>query len=116
MNSRPASIMMRETNASREARSSQPNDSSSLSNPDVGNEDEDEVQYITGVKLTLVVLAVIGVALLIMLDMSIIATVRELRLNQVFHVHSRFKTRQPLISRATFTLLPVSVGMEARTY
>ncbi|KAJ5536558.1 MFS general substrate transporter [Penicillium frequentans] len=74
MNSRPASIMMRETNASREARSSQPNDSSSLSNPDVGNEDEDEVQYITGVKLTLVVLAVIGVALLIMLDMSIIAT------------------------------------------
>ncbi|KAJ5785989.1 MFS general substrate transporter [Penicillium pulvis] len=74
MNSRPASIMMRETNVSREARSSQPNDSSSLSNPDVGNEDEDEVQYITGVELTLVILAVIGVALLIMLDMSIIAT------------------------------------------
>ncbi|KAJ5913206.1 MFS general substrate transporter [Penicillium tannophilum] len=80
MNPRPASILMRETNVSREARSSQPNNSS-LSNPDVGNEDEDEVQYITGIKLTLVLLAVIGIALLIMLDMSIIATVRGLLLS-----------------------------------
>lgn len=78
MTSRPASILLRETNVSREARSSQPNDSSSQNNPALDNEDEDEdeVQYITGVKLTLVILAVIGVALLIMLDMSIIATVR----------------------------------------
>lgn len=80
--------MMRETNVSREARSSQPNDNSSLSNPDVGNEDEDEVQYITGIKLTLVLLAVIGIALLIMLDMSIIATVRGLPLKYVMWTHA----------------------------
>lgn len=80
MTSRPDSILMRETNVSREARSSQPNDSNGQRNPAVDDRDEDEVedevQYITGVKLTLVICAVIGIALLIMLDMSIIATVR----------------------------------------
>jgi hypothetical protein len=77
MNSRPAAILMRETNFSRNARNLQPKDSSSQSNPAVDDEDEAEVQYITGVRLALVILAVIGAALLVMLDMSIVATVRE---------------------------------------
>ncbi|KAJ5672711.1 MFS general substrate transporter [Penicillium longicatenatum] len=74
MNSRPASILMRETNVSRKARNFQPKDSSSQGNPAVDDEDEVEVQYITGVKLALIILAVIGAALLVMFDMSIIAT------------------------------------------
>ncbi|RAL09040.1 MFS general substrate transporter [Aspergillus homomorphus CBS 101889] len=76
MNSRPDSI--RETNVSREARSSRPNNnnnnSSSQGNPAVGNEDEVEHEYLSGVKLALVIIAVIAIALLVMLDMSIIAT------------------------------------------
>ncbi|KAI3008978.1 MFS general substrate transporter [Aspergillus phoenicis ATCC 13157] len=72
MNSRSDSI--RETNVSREARSSQPNDNSSQGNPAVRNEDEVELEYLSGVNLALVILAVIAIALLVMLDMSIIAT------------------------------------------
>lgn len=38
---------------------------------------EGEVQYVTGIKLGVILLGVIVIAMLIMLDMSIIATVRE---------------------------------------
>ncbi|KAL3264037.1 hypothetical protein ABHI18_001178 [Aspergillus niger] len=70
MNSRSDSIR----EVSREARSSQPNDNSSQGKPAVGNEDEVELEYLSGVNLALVILAVIAIALLVMLDMSIIAT------------------------------------------
>ena len=76
MNSRSDSIR----EVSREARSSQPNDNSSQGKPAVGNEDEVELEYLSGVNLALVILAVIAIALLVMLDMSIIATVSGLPL------------------------------------
>ncbi|KAJ5712523.1 MFS general substrate transporter [Penicillium malachiteum] len=63
-----------ETNVLRDAESLEPNDRSSEVDRSVGNEDEGEIQYLTGTKLTLVIIAVIAIALLVMLDMSIVAT------------------------------------------
>lgn len=64
-----------------------------------GNDDEGEVQYLTGVKLTLVILTVTAIALLVMIDMSIVATVRKLpRLGHLNNVGSHFffiKRRPP---------------------
>jgi hypothetical protein len=69
----PAS--MNETMMSKEQKSSQLEDHGPV-NSDVAS--EGEVQYVTGVKLGVILLGVIVIALLIMLDMSIIATVRRL--------------------------------------
>ncbi|KAJ6031404.1 MFS general substrate transporter [Penicillium herquei] len=63
-----------ETNVLRDAEGLNPTDNSSQVHPSVGNENEVEVKYLSGVKLTLLILAVIAIALLVMLDMSIVAT------------------------------------------
>ena len=86
----------------------------------MGNEDEVELEFLSGAKLALVIIAVIAIALLVMLDMSIIATVSGLPLTvtEVYHVDLLFffflKKRQSPKSRVTFTLLRALVGTEAR--
>ena len=67
-----------ETNVLRDGERSKRSGSSSQVNRSVGNDEEAEVQYLTGVKLTMVILAVTAIALLVMIDMSIVATVRRL--------------------------------------
>ena len=101
------------TTVSKEAKNSHLKDSS-LVNPAVVNEDEDEdeVQYITGVKLAVILVAVIIIALLIMLDMSIIATVSRLLWLAHLIMCTDFSKRQSLKSRATSTLLRMLVGTE----
>lgn len=74
------SALKTEANVLRDGESQRPSDSGSGSqvNRSVGNDDENEVQYLTGAKLTLVILALTAIALLVMLDMSIVATVCRL--------------------------------------
>lgn len=85
------SALKTETNVLRDGESLKPSNSSSQVNRSVSNDDEGEVQYLTGVKLTLVILAVTAIALLVMIDMSIVATVRRLpRLGHLSNVDSYF--------------------------
>lgn len=70
----PEPASMNETIMSKEQKSSRLEGHSPV-NSDVTS--EGEVQYVTGIKLGVILLGVIVIAMLIMLDMSIIATVRE---------------------------------------
>jgi uncharacterized membrane protein YqjE len=70
---------------------------------------ETEPEYIRGVKLALVITAVTLVAFLMMLDMSIIVTVR-------YPVDRQLMIRQSRQSQATSTLCQMLDGMEVFTY
>lgn len=87
-----------------------------LVNPAVVNEDgdevEDAVQYVTGVRLAVIIVAVIIIAMLIMLDMSIIATVSSFSWKAHPAMRTYLSHRRPLGLRATSTRLRMWVGTE----
>ncbi|KAJ5726256.1 MFS general substrate transporter [Penicillium malachiteum] len=82
------SVPRTEINVLRDAEGLKPSNNSRQFHHSVGNQDEVELQYLTGVKLTLVILAVIAIALLVMLDMSIVATYTYMAFIALFEMGS----------------------------
>lgn len=84
-------------------------DSSTASKPDTHN-------YLTGVKLFMVILSLTLATFLLLLDSSIVATVCHLDLLSPTLLRLLTSRRQYLISQATSILLTTKGGMEHRIY